>query len=328
MKLMKWVAQSAVLSAALVASPVAADGLALGYFMGPNHPMNAAVFTPFAERVSEVSGGEMTIDLFPGGALNSAPPRQYSSLLTGIMDVAFALPGYTTDLFPLTTAISSPGVCDSAVACTEALIRAQPALEDEYDAKVLAIWANDPPVLLTRDHPVRTVDDMAGLTIRVTTSADAPYLEALGASPVSQPAPVVNQNLSNGVIDGVMIDPGSIRSFSLHEPANYVTTGLPLSGAAFILLMNRDAYNGLSDQERAWIDEASGDWLSRSGGAGYAAGSAAGMELAAEAGLEIIALDGAGQASFADAVAPALDVYLASDVGPGTGADALALFAE
>ena len=324
MKMMKW----AALSAMLVATPAASENLALGYFMGPNHPMNAAVFTPFAERVAEVSGGEMTIDLFPGGALNSAPPRQYSSLLTGIMDIAFALPGYTTDLFPLTTAISSPGVCDSAEACTEALIRAQPALEAEYDAKLLAIWANDPPVLLTRDRPVRNVADMAGMTIRVTTSADAPYIEALGASPVSQPAPVVNQNLSNGVIDGVMIDPGSIRSFSLHEPANYVTTGLPLSGAAFILLMNRDAYNGLSDQERAWLDEASGDWLSRSGGAGYAAGSAAGMELAVEAGLEIIALDEAAQAEFADAVAPALGAYLASSVGSGTGADALNLFAE
>ena len=31
------------------------------------------------------------------------------------MDVAFALPGYTAELFPVTNAISTPGMCDGAV---------------------------------------------------------------------------------------------------------------------------------------------------------------------------------------------------------------------
>ena len=34
-----------------------AEELSLAYFMGPKHPMNKAVFTPFAEKLAEVSVG-------------------------------------------------------------------------------------------------------------------------------------------------------------------------------------------------------------------------------------------------------------------------------
>ncbi|MCZ6604505.1 MAG: C4-dicarboxylate ABC transporter substrate-binding protein, partial [Alphaproteobacteria bacterium] len=82
------------------AAPVDAKTLSLSFFMSPRHPMNAAVFTPLADRVAELSGGELTIELFPGGTLNAAPPQQYSRLLEGVADIAFGLPGYTAQLFP------------------------------------------------------------------------------------------------------------------------------------------------------------------------------------------------------------------------------------
>ncbi len=80
--------------------PVVAERtLTLSYFMGPKHPMNKAVFTPFAKKLAEVSGGKLKVKQFPGGVLNSSPPKQYATLLEGVADVAFALPGYTAQLF-------------------------------------------------------------------------------------------------------------------------------------------------------------------------------------------------------------------------------------
>ena len=81
--------------AALLAMGVTASAaeLSLAYFMGPKHPMNKAVFTPFAEKLAEVSGGQLTVKQFPGGALNSVPPKQYSILLDGVADIVFTLPG-------------------------------------------------------------------------------------------------------------------------------------------------------------------------------------------------------------------------------------------
>jgi TRAP-type C4-dicarboxylate transport system substrate-binding protein len=287
--------------------------------------MNAAVFTPFAEKLEEVSGGELTVRQFPGGALNSVPPKQYAILLDGVADVIFTLPGYTGDVFPMTNVITLPGVCETAPECTEAILRAQDIIEEEYDAKLLAVWTNAAPVLITRDKPVRTLEDLEGMKVRVTSKQDVPFMEALGASAVAQPVNVINQNLANGVIDAIAIDPSAIGSFSLHEPGNYVTTWMPGSGSAFVLLMNQDVYDNLSQQERAWVDEASGEWLSRSGGEGYERSTERGLEIAREAGLEMIEIGDEEKARFNEAIAPVLEEIKAQQAGSMTVGEVMAI---
>ena len=87
-------------------------------------------------------------------------------------------------------------------------------------------------------------------------------------------------NLTNGVIDGIVIDPSAIRSFKLNEHAKSVPTWFPGSGSAVVLLMNNDTYNGLSEEKRAWIDAVASDELSRGGGATYDKVAGAGLKLA------------------------------------------------
>ncbi|RMA41223.1 TRAP transporter substrate-binding protein [Rhodophyticola porphyridii] len=317
-------------AAALALSTAApqAEELSLAYFMGPGHPMNAAVFTPFAEALAEVSGGEMTVQQYPGGALNSAPPRQYGILLDGVADIVFALPGYTGEVFPMTNAVTTPGVCGSASECTQALLRARDVLEQEYEAEVLAIWANAPPVLITRDRPVRRLEDLDGMLIRVTASQDAPFVEALGASAVAQPVNVINQNLTNGVIDGIAIGPSGIPSFNLHEPANYITTWFPGSGSAFVLLMNREVYDGLSDEQRGWIDAAADDALSIAGGEFYDRAAARGLQMAAEAGVEMIEIPEEERARWNAAIADTLSEVRAQNAGPMTVGEVMDLMMQ
>ena len=293
----------------------AAKELSLAYFMGPKHPMNRAVFVPFAEKLERISAGRLTVRQFPGGALNSSPPRQYSILLDGVADVVFALPGYTGDLFPKTNVLSYPGVCETAASCTDALQRARPVLEKEFRAKVLALWSNVPPALLTRDKPVRTLEDMKGLKIRVTSRIDVPFIEALGARAVMQPVTVVHQNLANGVIDGIAIGASGIGAFKLQEPASYLTTWLPISGAPFVLLMNQGVYDSLSAQEKGWVDAAADAALSAGGGAGYARAAARGLRISEEAGVEIIELPDAEKRRFARAVAPVYEAAIAQSAG-------------
>lgn len=311
--------------ASAIAGSAVAEELTLSYFMGPRHPMNGAVFTPFAEKLEEVSGGELTVRQFAGGALNSAPPKQYSILLDGIADIAFGLPGYTAQLFPVTNVITVPNVSTDAEDGTEKLWNAMELVEAEYDAKVLAIWSNDPPVLLTRDTPVRSLDDLQGMKVRVTSAQDVPFIEALGASAVSQPVSVINQNLANGTIDAIAIDPSAIGSFKLWEPANYLTIGLPGSGSAFFLLMNKEVWDDLTPQQQAWVDEASGIELSRNGGRVYHAAAGRGVEIARENGVEIIQLPDSEIARFNEAMQPAMVDFLASEISEGlTGADVIA----
>lgn len=297
---------AAVALVAGLTAPAMAKELSLSYFMGPKHPMNRAVFTPFAKKLAEVSGGKLTVKQYAGGALNSAPPKQYSILVKGVADIAFALPGYTGKLFPVTNTVTIPGVCSDAVDCTNAMWRAMPLIEKEFKAKLLAVWANDLPVLLTKKKPVRSVADLEGMKVRVTSKQDVPFMEALGASAVSQPVTVINRNLANGTIDAIAIDPSAIRSFKLWEPAKYATVGFPGSGSAFVLMMNQGVYDKMSAQEKAWIDEASGRWLSLSGGAMYKKAAIGGLGVAKKNGVEIITLSDAERAKARSAIEGAM----------------------
>lgn len=296
-------------------SAVKAENFSFAYFMGPGHILNKALFTPYAEKLAEVSDGELTVQQFAGGALNSAPPKQYSILLQGVADMVFTLPGYTGDLFPVTNTITLPDVCDNAVACTEALWRVKDLVEKEYDAKVLALWSNAPPVLFTRDRKVTRVEDMAGLKVRNASSQDVPFTTALGASALAQPVSVINQNLTNGVVDAVAVDPTAVQSFKLHEPANYMTTWYTGSGSAMIMLMNRSVYDGLSDQKRAWIDQVSTKEMSMRGAKVFDELSAKAFAMARDSGVEIVEITPEERDRFRAAIAPAMQEVRAGKAG-------------
>ena len=300
--------------------------LSLAHFLPADHPLNAAVFTPLSRELAELSDGRLTVRQFPAGALNSSPAAQYSILVSGVADIALAVPSYTADLFPKTDLIGYPGICKTAADCTEALHRALPVLEREYDAKVLGIWSNAAPVLLTRDTPVRTLEDMRGLKIRVSSRSLIPFIEALGASAVMQPGTVVHQSLTTGVIDGVAISPSGISTFQLHEPANYLTDWLPASGLPFVLLMNRGVYASLTPGERGWIDEAADASLSASGAEAWRRAGAEALGMAEAAGVEFIHLAEGERRRFEQAVASVREAGLARPVGDMTAGEVIRLF--
>ena len=300
--------------------------LSLAHFLSAGHVLNDGMFTPLSQQLETLSGGKLTVRQYPAGALNSSAPAQYSILLSGVSDIALIIPAYTADLFPKTDLIGFPGVCKTAIECTEALQRARPILEAEYEAKVLGIWANDAPILLTRDKPVRTPEDMRGLKIRVSTRSAIPYIEALGASAIMQSATVLHQSLTTGVIDGVAVSPSGIESFQLHEPANYLTTWLPLSGLPFALLMNRGVYEGLSPEEQGWIDEIADLSFSIAGADAFARSGADGLRMAKEADVHIIDLSESEKRRFNEAIAPIRDARLSQQLGNITVAELLRLF--
>ncbi|MXX60618.1 MAG: TRAP transporter substrate-binding protein [Holophagales bacterium] len=300
--------------------------LSLAHFLPADHPLDEAVFTPFSQKLAELSGGRLTVRQFPAGALNSSAPAQYSILRSGVADIALAIPAYTADLFPRTDLIAYPGICKTTRDCTEAMLRARSVLEPEYQARVLALWSNAAPVLLTRNSPVRTLEDMRGLKIRVSTRSAIPFIEALGASAVMQPGTVVHQSLATGVIDGVAVSPSGIITFQLHEPAAYLTTWLPASGLPFVLLMNQGVYDGLSPEARGWVDAAADVALSLAGAVAYEHAGAEGIRLAEEAGVEIIDLPESEKRRFERAIAPAREAGLARQVGDMTVGDVIRLF--
>ncbi len=316
----------AALAATLaLSSPLsaAAKELSLASPIPPGHRFSPAFFNAFAERLKERSGGKLTVKVYAGGSLNPSVQRQYSILLDGVADIAFVAPIYTVDIMPVTSTVSVPGVCRDAVDCTKALWRAYPLIEKEFDAKILALWTNNAPVVITKNKPVRSAADLKGMKVRISGALEAPFWQALGAAPVSQPVTEINQNLANGVIDAIAIDPASIISFKLNDVGRYVTRGVPAQGIAFALAMNKKVYASLSPEERRWVDQSGGETFSIEGAARSAEVDDKAFEVSRKAGIEIIDLPDAEVRKMQAAIAAEVAKFRATKFRSGvTGAQA------
>ncbi|GAB4361041.1 MAG: TRAP transporter substrate-binding protein [Oricola sp.] len=294
----------------LMTASVSATELKLADFQPPTHFVVEKVYTPFADSIAKATNGDVTVKVYMGGELGPGPAEQYNRVVDGVTDIAFSLPGYTASSFPMTLLTELPGVIDAATG-TEHILANLDMLKDEYRRVVLVgLWNNAPNLLLMAEKPVRSLDDLKGLKIRVPSRNAGLIVQAWGANPVSMPAPETYNAMQTGVIDGAMIDATALGSFKLGEVTKYVTTGMNTTISSFFMIMNRDSFDGLDETaQKAVLDagrQASIDgnkaWLGVAGGAleKFAAGE----------GKEVITLSDEEAAKFNAASAAAVEQIL------------------
>jgi len=311
-------------AAALAAAPLHATELKLAHFMSPQHPMDRMVMTPLAERIGAATGGSVTVKVFPGGELGAGPGQQYRRAVTGIADIAFNLPQYTPAQFRRSVLLHVPGLFSSPQQATGAIWDNIDALADDFsEVELLAYWTNNPSILFTRDKPVRSLADIRGMKVRVPDPVSASIVEAWGGVPVSLPATDTYNAMSTGIVDAVMIDASAVGSYSLQEVTRYATLNAPGALSTFTLIMNRGAWNRLSDAEKATIRAETGRELSLQAAKAFEGAGARGLKLLEEAKVELITLDDAALAEFEAAMRAPLEAFLAEE-GRKAGFDGLA----
>ena len=305
-------------------SAMAAEELQMSYFVGQRHPMVKAVVVPMQEKLAALSGGELTIKVHFGGSLVKGGPPQYGALLQGVSDMAFSLPGYLGPKFPFSNTVTIPGITQSAEDATNKLWNAMDVVETEYDAKIMALWAVDPKILLTR-KPIQALSDLKGLKLRVTSKQDESYVNKLGAVSVASGVTVIHQNFTNGVIDGVHIGASAIRSFKLFEPADFVITNLPPSMSPIYILMNQQKFDSLTPKQQGWIDQVAGRELSLGGGTGYDRVGKGGVAFAQKNGVKAITLSDAQKASWQAAMQPEVEKFLNAKINVSSSSSKIEL---
>ncbi len=248
---------------ALGAGSAGAAELKLAHFMSPKHPMDRFIMRPWTKQIAKLSGGSLTVKIYPGGALGKGPVAQFKRAVDGIADITFGLPGFTSKLFPRTGVIELPGIAETSAAATNKLWDAFSLIAPEWRrVKVLALWTNDRQLLMTRDKPIRSVADMKDMKFRVPSKAQGIAIRALGGVPVFMPINRVYNALNTGVIDGILTGPSTVNSFKFDEVAKYFTTGLPMGRSPFFLVMNKGTWDGLSAEHKALIEKTTGRAMS------------------------------------------------------------------
>lgn len=240
--------------------PAIGKELKFASFVGAPHPMNRFVFAPWAKEVAKLSGGELTVKMYYGGALGKGGTKQYKRAVDGVADITWALQGYTANLFRKTTLIEMSNVSTDTVDATKRLWKVYDAhLASEYSrVKPLAIWVGDAPVLHTKIKAVTKVSDLKGMKIRTPSQYQAWLVQALGATPVPMPAGKIYNSLDRGVIDGVLIAVSGVRSFKLNEVTKHHADGINWGYSPFFAVMNKKSYGSLSQKHKAIIDKTTG----------------------------------------------------------------------
>lgn len=249
-----------------------AEDLKLAHFVPPQHTLTASTVEPLKNGVEADTNGELTITVYPGGELGAGPLEQYVRVVQGVADIAWGLQGYTSSQFPKTMLSELPGALPDGMTGYDMLWNAYDAglLNDEFPAtRPLALWLSEPNVFIMKAHDIRTPADLQGLTIRVSGSAAAAAIEALGATPVQMPAGEIYNALQTGLIDGLVTGSSAIGDFRLDEVANSYTFGAPLGRISFYLVMNEAKYQSLPADMQAAIDANSGRGLSKSAEDGW-----------------------------------------------------------
>lgn len=267
----------------------AAEELKLANFMAPTHPYVSGVLEPFAAKVAELTGGEITVTIYNGGELGTGPTDQYSRVLDGVTEFAIGLPGYTASAFPVTLLTELPGVITEAGG-TETIWNNIDLFLPEYErVKLVGLWSSAPNLLYMRDKAVRAPEDLRGLNIRVPSRTAGLLIQAWGGNPVSMPVSEIYNAMQTGVIDGAMIDGSATHAFKLGEVANHLTVGMDSTISPFFLLMNRHDFEEMTPEHRAAI-EAAGRETSRLGNEVQLNEARKGVDGFAALGKEVIRL--------------------------------------
>ncbi|QBI21005.1 TRAP transporter substrate-binding protein [Egibacter rhizosphaerae] len=233
--------------------------------------MAVNMLDPWMEDVEERTGGTVTFDVQPGGAL-SPPDEVYENAAAGAFDMGWALHGYTPGRFPITRLVELPFVWDSAEDATDGLwdlYEEFPEFQEEFDdTQVIALWVHDIGDLFTTEQPVESPSDLEGLELRAPGPEQSNLVEALGGDAQGLPAPELFDALDGGVIDGLMIANSGLNSFDLWPTLEYATVGSFYVGAQYAV-MNQGTWEELSAEQQQVIEETSGRELSLTGARAY-----------------------------------------------------------
>ncbi len=302
---------TACLLAASVPGTASAETLKVSTFVPPNHAFNRMI-TAWGEELSEKTGGDLTIDLFPAGQLGP-PPRQYDLAATGAADIAVVLTATNPGRFPMAELAALPlsypsAGSDSAISSERLTALADEYLADENPGTKVLWMAVTPPlkINIAGNKRPEKLEDLAGLRIRYAGKVFQSMIESLGASPMPVAPGEVSESMSKGIIDGATFPYEAVMAFDLGDVVKYsIEPGM--ASAVFSVVMNAARFDALSPAYQQLILDTTGIVRARAFGAMWDEGEAHGREYAVSKGIEIVTFEGAELEKLTTLVKPIIE---------------------
>lgn len=248
-----------IASAALIALVSAANARELT--LGTQDNESTPVFKgaeEFGKTLADVSGGELTVKLFPSATLGDfkamvqqAQAGELDMVITGYPDMSYTIPELKL--------IGAPYVVGDYAQLKEVIAgpwgQKMAGKFEDKGIHVLNVWYYGTRQT-TSNKPINSIEDMKGLRLR---TPNVPFLiayaEAVGATPAPVAFPEVYLALQTNQVDAQENPLTTIDAQKFYEvqSAIAITNHFVASSA---VLMNKDTWDGFSDQEKEWVTTA------------------------------------------------------------------------
>ena len=218
-------------------------------------------FTEHIEKLGEVleakTNGAFTLNISYGGL--SKNRENLDGISIGAFEMAQFCAGYHADKNPSITVLELPflGVTslEQEIAVSKAVYAHPATVADLGRWNATLLMPSPLPqynIIGVGDAP-RTLEDFAGLTVRATGGIGK-AMTTVGAVPTSVTATEARQALDSGVVKAVAFAPHAHMSFGTTAAATWWTTNLNPGTVNCPVVVNTDALNSLSGDERAALD--------------------------------------------------------------------------
>ena len=290
--------------------------LRMHQFLPPQATVPAQVLIPWAEAVGEASGGRIKVEVYSAMALGGTPPQLMDQVADGVVDIAWTLPGYTPGRFPRVEVFELPFMMTNAEDTSRAywsMYESDMADTDFAGFHMLGAWVHGPGVIHVNGDAIESIDDMDGLKLRGPTRVINGLLGELGATPIGMPVPALPENLAKGVIDGTVIPWEVTKALKIAELTDSHTEFAgehAFYTAAFVLIMNQDAYDAMPADLQEVLDGLSGAEFSANAGKIMQDADAAGRAVASDRGNSIVIIEGDALSAWQAAAQPVIDRWI------------------
>lgn len=232
--------------------------LRLALNQSEEHPSFTAL-DHFGDHLRENTDG-VELDIYPNETLGGqAEVLQLVS--SGAVDMAIVSGAQLENLNRDFIAFNAPRVFDDiehqmdVVHDPEITGDLYSSLDENHDLTVVGGFTQGARSVYTADGPVETPEDLAGANIRVQESPlNVAIAEALGGSAAPMVYGELYTGLQAGVVDAAENNEVSYFTQRHYEVAPYWSYTEHLIGLDY-LIINSDALDGLSEQDRAAFDE-------------------------------------------------------------------------
>ena len=231
--------------------------LSLASLFPPSSPPAKQV-DEWIEKIEKDSNGQLSIRHYPSNVLIAGPDMRVG-VKSGVADLGCSFiykvdPGF--ELGQHLTHLNRGQTTDDGLNILNDLWDQYPELMASQwkDFKVIWIVPTTPTIFYTIKKPVRKLEDLKGLQLRVPDAVTAKIAMKLGAKPVFMSTGDWITSLDKGTTDGAITTVGSMLDFKIGDKFKYATY-FPIGLSINFMIMNKESWEKLPPEMKKVIDD-------------------------------------------------------------------------